>query len=52
MSTWTNEIPYGGAIGSTYDGPDKGDGLNTWDSLSDSWDGQTITIWTNQNKSS
>lgn len=51
MSNWTNQIPYGGATGSTYDGNDKGDGLNTWDSATDSWDGLTITIWTNQTKS-
>ena len=52
MATWTNEIPYGGATGTTYDGANKGDGLNTWDSSTDSWDGQTITIWTNEQKSS
>lgn len=52
MSTWTHEIPYGGAVGSTYDGNDKTDGLNTWDSASDSWDGQSITIWTHETKSS
>lgn len=52
MSNWTNETPYGASNGSTYDGNDLGDGLNTWDSVSDSWDGKTITIWVNDNKSS
>lgn len=50
-TAWTNETQYGGGAASTWDGADLGDGLNTWDSATDSWDGHTLTIWTNETRS-
>lgn len=51
MASWIHEIPYGSGASSTWDGNDLGDGLNTWDSSTDSWDGKTITNWTHEQKS-